>query len=315
MLNQPFTTNVGAAHVLAAEGTTLVVTEGTAYTAAATVQTFSLPGGTPGAVTPLPIAGVVQQIITTGTDKVYLLLWVPGYSISNTIVPVSLATGSPLQPIALGGSGFDYVVNSLVRNGIVYLLTAPSAGGTMGLNAIDASLNAAFFPNPVPLPFSGPVFGAPPLLNLGPGTLGPTLFVRDPVASALLQLSPQTLSYLAPPIPLPPGILDMKLSNGGTEWLLYSCSNCFVGGCSGGGCLPAQALLSLNASTHLLSTVGPLPSAGFGGLQVLPSATLNKAYFVSNGVVAPISTDPATPPGPAVPLPFTPQGPVIVVVD
>jgi hypothetical protein len=107
----------------------------------------------------------------------------------------------------------------------------------------------------------------------------------------------------------------VKVSNGGTEWLLYSCPNCPAGGCSGGPCAAPSTLLSLNASTHLISTVGPLPSAGFGGLRVLPSATLNKAYFVSNGVVAPIATDPATPPGPAVPLPFTPQGPVIVVVD
>jgi hypothetical protein len=322
-LNQPFTTNPTAAHLLSAAGTTLVVTESASAgspAAQAIVKTFSLPSGAPGPTTPLPIVGWVQAILTPpGTGTAYLVVSLPppqppGFSILTTIVPVTLSSGAPQPSIALG-TGADLVHGVLVQNGILYFLTAPQWGGTMGLNAIDTSLNAAFFTNPVPLPFGGPSFGFPVLINYGPGTLGPTLFVFDSLTSTLLQLSPQTLSSFAPSIPLPSGILDMRLSNGGSEWLLFSCPNCFAGGCSGGPCLPAPTLLSLNAATHLLSPVGPLPGNGIGGIQVLPSATLNKAFWIGNGVVAPITTDPATTVGSAVLSPFGTQTAALLVVD
>jgi hypothetical protein len=324
-LNQPYTTNLTADHAMAAAGTTLVVTEsasGASPAAQATVKTFSLPSGAPGLTYLLPIAAWVQAIVTSpGAGHAYLVVGLqppqpPATSILTVVVPVTLSNGAPQPPIALG-SGPDLVHGLLVQNGIIYFLTAPQWGGTMGLNAIDTALNAPFFPNPVPLPFGGPNFGFPFLFNLGPGTLGPTLFVFDLVTSSLLQLSPQTLSYLAPSIPLPPAVLEMTLSNGGSEWLLTSCQNCFSGGCTGSaGCPPTPTLLSLNATTHLFSPVGPLPSGYVGALHVLPSATLNKAFWIGNGVVAPITTDPATTIGSAVPSPFNPQSTYVrLVID
>jgi hypothetical protein len=66
--------------------------------------------------------------------------------------------------------------------------------------------------------------------------------------------------------------------------------------------------------THVLSTVGPLPYTG-GTLHVLPSATLNKAYSFSPGMLSRISTDPATAPAPAAPLPLAYNGPITLVID
>jgi hypothetical protein len=61
----------------------------------------------------------------------------------------------------------------------------------------------------------------------------------------------------------------------------------------------------MNATTLLVTTVAPLPSEPQAAILPLPSDALRKAYIVSNAnTLLPIATDPATPPGLPILLPF-----------
>jgi hypothetical protein len=122
------------------------------------------------------------------------------------------------------------------------------------------------------------------------------LFLRgQSPSSALLEVSPTTLAVVNT-IPLGGHVIDMKLSPGGTEWLVVW----DTGAQNALAKLPVSTL----APTVLATPPGYNPTAA-KFVTTLNSTTIQKAYFTENGGwITPFSTDPSTTLSPVAILPL-----------
>jgi hypothetical protein len=294
VLNFPVAASPTYGHRLAVDGTTLIALEWGNPPSPATLRTFALPSGAAGITTPIPSSSNIL-ITAPGSGFVYVPIG-PG------ILPIPLATGAGLQPIPVAGAG-DAI---WTRNANILYALIYDVSGNAGLNAVDTSVNLPWLANPVPIPYSAACC-FDPFFRYGPGSTGPSLFVREGLTSTIREYSAQTFAATSGAIPLPGGLSSFELSNGGTEWLMVQ-SPCAAGGCTGGG--PPLTLHRMSPSTHTISAVGQFQAGQNPTLVPVRSATLTKAFLVSPaflsspGALIPLDTDPTTSIQPAATLPF-----------
>jgi hypothetical protein len=267
---------------LLVEGTTLLLAE-IFSPSWATLRTFDLPAGNLRATVAL----------SSTTDDVLI---VPGsgfaYAVDSLgpVVPIALATGALHAPIS-SASG-RWIVGGTNLYGVVAL-----PGGGHGLDGIDPSTNAKFFPAPVPIPFPLPTPSlVDDLFRFGPGSLGPSLFLRDAASGTLVQFSPQSFTPSAPPIPIAPGTSEMGHTNGGSEWILLENPPCALTWSCGG--FPQTVVVHvMNPVTHAIATVGSFQSGYSNEVLRLPSNAINKAFLAGHGnppTLTMLDTDPLT---------------------
>ena len=119
----------------------------------------------------------------------------------------------------------------------------------------------------------------------------PALFVQD--YTFIYEVSPMTLNVINS---IPPGgnLYDMRVSAGGTEWLLLVNTG-------------TQAQLMTMAPPVLVPTlVATLPSSTQYFIAPLASGTVWKAYVSqTSGSISPFATDPSAPPTTSVTLPVS----------
>jgi hypothetical protein len=281
---------IGTARI-AVEGTTLYLSDFLSQ-GSASLRAFHLPSGAAGITVALPYA-TTRVVLVPGTGFGYAMAEPAG-----TVVPVDLATGSLHGPIATGIA--DWIVGGTVLYGLVTL-----PGGGFGLNAIDPSTNTTFFPAAVPIPAAPGGCCTDRLFRFGPGSTGPSLFVRDASTSSLMQFSPQTFTPTAPPIPLPADVATMELSNGGTEWIVVQEPPCLqLGTCPGPF---AKTALALHPQLHTFGTIGQFQTGWASRVLPVRSASINQAFIVTVGgwpSIVPFGTDPAVSLMPELPLPI-----------
>lgn len=296
VLNLPVAAAPTSAHRLAVDGTTLIALEWANPPSPSILRTFTLPSGSPGITTPVPSSYFLGLLSAPGSGFAYV-------PIGPDLFPVNLTTGALLAPIPVAAPG-GYA--TWIRNAnILYALTSGTTGA--GLNAVDTSVNLPLFASPIPVPLSGGCC-FDPFFRYGPGSTGPSLFVRDGLLFTIREYSAQTFAATSGAIPLPGGLSSFELSNGGTEWLMVQ-SPCTAGGCSGGG--PPLTLHRMHPSTHTITAIGQFQAGQNPTLLPVRSATLNKAFLVSPGFLnspgslLPLDTDPTTSIQPPVTLPFS----------
>jgi hypothetical protein len=265
------------------------------------VRTYSMPSGTPGLTVQLPSGNPDDFMMLPGTGLAYL-------RVGPDVVPVDLVAGVPLPPISVA-AGTAGISEWALHNGYIYCLMAGQAPNPFGgggippaINAVDTTTNTALHPAPIQFGVSPPAT----TLRYGPGTGGvPAVFAFFPTLSTVSELSPLTFMPVSG-ISVGAGLIDMRLTASGQEWLLL---------CNGIGCGGVPILQNMSPPAMVPATVTQLPATVQSLLLPLPSATLRKAYIVlGTGDVAPFPTDPTASPFFTVTLPVQ-AGQFRVVVD
>jgi hypothetical protein len=235
-----------------------------------------------------------------GTGLAYL-------RVLGTVVPMDLVSGTLFPAIDMVPGPSGSIAEWRLIGNLLYCLMPGSSPNPFGgggappaLNAVDTMTQSALFPAAVSLGGAGPASK----LRHGPSGGGNAIFVHHQSAGGIKHVNPATggVNVL---IPVSNGHITMELSDGGSEYLLM---------CNGIGCGGIPILQSMDPFSFLITTVSPV-GAVQSFLVPVPSATFNKAYFVSGpSTLVPITTDPAVPPTSIVPLPVA-NSALRIVVD
>jgi hypothetical protein len=280
---------------LAVEGTTL-------YALHAGTPPSPFGGGSPGGLRGYSLpsgAPTVSALLSQGNPNDFMIIPGSGYGylrMDSSVGVVDLVAGGTITTINVGAT-CGPMVDWIYHSGLVYCLmggtTNPFGGGLpAGFTAIDTSSQAPVLPSPAAY-----AVATPTLFRLGPGSTGvPSLFTYISTLSTIMEISIFNFSLLSATA-VGPGIAEMQVSPGGTEWLLVCGYGC-------GGSDPE--LQSITPPIMAPATVVAVPPGIQTFIAPLPSETLRRAFILlGTNAVIPFQTDPAAPPYSAVQLPVS----------